>query len=153
MSDGTRLGNFERSLVIRRATGDDVADLGELMGELGYPATTEQMADRLEEINREANYLTLIAEMDGEVIGMAGAFAGLAFESDEKYVRIIALVVKKAFRNRKAGKYLVEGIEAWATDQGIKKIAVNTGNRRVESHSFYERNGFEGSGTGYYKRL
>ncbi|WP_157964503.1 GNAT family N-acetyltransferase [Exiguobacterium flavidum] len=153
MSDGTRHGNYERSFVIRRATGDDAAELGELMGELGYPATTEQMTGRLEAINRESNYLTLIAEMDDEVIGMAGAFAGLAFESDEKYVRIIALVVKKAFRNRKAGKCLVEGIEDWATDQGIKKIAVNTGNRRGESHSFYERNGFEGSGIGYYKRL
>jgi len=144
---------LKQSLEIRKATEADTAALAKLMGELGYPATTEQMGRRFSEINGEANYVTLVAEVQEAVVGMAGAFSGLAFESDDRYVRIIALVVTEEFRNMRVGKALVKGVEAWALERDITKIAVNTGKRRIDSHFFYEKEGFEGSGVGYYKLL
>ena len=146
--------NQQETIVrIRTAEHRDIAVLAELMGELGYPTTEEQMAKRFTTIQQDSNYHTFVAVDDQEIVGMIGCFKGLSYEKDESYLRIIALVVKSSRRKTGVGALLVNHVQEWAYQHDIKKIAVNTGNRRVESHEFYKKMGFEGTGTGYYKSL
>ncbi|WP_214815705.1 GNAT family N-acetyltransferase [Exiguobacterium sp. s59] len=146
--------NQQETIVrIRTAEHRDIAVLAELMGELGYPTTEEQMATRFMNILKDSNYHTFVAVDGQEIVGMIGCFRGLSYEKDEPYLRIIALVVKSFRRKNGVGATLVNHVQEWAYQHDIKKIAVNTGNRRVESHEFYKKMGFEGTGTGYYKSL
>ncbi|WP_214797827.1 MULTISPECIES: GNAT family N-acetyltransferase [unclassified Exiguobacterium] len=143
----------EKVVRIRTAENRDIVVLAELMGELGYPTTEEQMAKRFMTIQQDSNYHTFIAVEDQEIVGMIGCFKGLSYEKDESYIRIVALVVKSSRRKNGIGALLVNHVQEWAYQQEIMKIAVNTGNRRVVSHEFYKKIGFEGTGTGYYKSL
>ncbi|MGA4722164.1 GNAT family N-acetyltransferase [Fictibacillus nanhaiensis] len=138
---------------IRKAIEEDFAELAVLMGELGYPTTDEQMEKRFKEIHNDSNYHTIVVEEKGILLGMIGMFKGLAYEKDESYVRIISLVVKQEFRNKKIGKLLVDHAEQWAKEQGVLKLAVNTGKRRVDSHHFYKARGFDDTGAGFYKTI
>ncbi|MFC0189467.1 GNAT family N-acetyltransferase [Fictibacillus aquaticus] len=140
-------------MVIREAQKGDIPELAVLMGDLGYPTEEEQMKNRFEKINHDPNYHTLVADEDGVLLGMVGMFRGYAYEKDELYVRIIALVVKEEHRNKRIGKQLINSAEEWAQKQGINKLAVNTGKRRVDSHHFYRSKGFEDTGAGFYKTL
>jgi len=54
---------------------------------------------------------------------------------------------------QKIGKLLVDHAEQWAKKQGIIKLAVNTGKRRVDSHHFYRGRGFDDTGAGFYKSI
>src|SRR3712207_8120134 len=57
---------------IRAAAKGDVVVLAKLMTELGYPTSTEAMSRRLEEISADPSYRALVAERDGQVLGMVG---------------------------------------------------------------------------------
>lgn len=50
----------------------DVSQLAVLMGELGYPTTTDEMEHRFTKINSNSMYNTFLAEENGVVVGMIG---------------------------------------------------------------------------------
>lgn len=155
LGKGNVIETIVGDMMIRTATFKDVEGLTVLMGELGYPTTTPAMEKRFNKIHSNASYHTLIAERDGVALGMVGMFLGNSFEKDEDYVRIIALVVHSKYRNEGIGKALIHGAERWAIKQGVRKLALNSGNRseRGAAHGFYKRQGFEGKATGFYKDL
>ncbi|MCK6256441.1 GNAT family N-acetyltransferase [Fictibacillus sp. KIGAM418] len=140
-------------MLLREAEKKDIPELADLMGELGYPTETKAMEERFAKIAVHPDYHTIVAEKDAELVGMIGMFRGLSYEKDEPSIRIIALVVKEEVRNQKIGQQLLEQAEEWASRQGVRKLAVNTGKRRVESHLFYKNRGFEETGAGFYKSL
>lgn len=141
--------------MIRTATEKDVEDLAKLMGELGYPTTTKEMELRFNKIDSNPLYNTLLAEIDGKIIGMIGMFIGFGYEKNEDYIRIVALVVDSKYRKQGIGGELIQATEEWAMKKGVKKLALNSGNRseRDGAHHFYTNKGFEGSATGFYKAL
>jgi len=57
---------------IRPFNSDDVEPLAELMSDLGYPTTADQMKQRMKYIEAEPNYYTFVATMNGIVVGMIG---------------------------------------------------------------------------------
>ena len=59
-------------LRIRAAKTEDVGALANLMTELGYPSSIEDMGRRFEGISADPSYETLVAEREGVVLGMAG---------------------------------------------------------------------------------
>lgn len=141
--------------MIRTATEKDIDDLAKLMGELGYPTTVKEMAQRFYKIKANPLYNTLVAEMDGVIVGMIGMFVGFGYEKNEDYIRIVALVVDSKYRKQGIGGALIQGAEEWAMKKGVKKLALNSGNRseRDGAHHFYTNKGFEGRATGFYKEL
>lgn len=143
----------EGDMMIRSATEKDIKALAKLMGELGYPTTTTEMEQRFHKINANQLYNTIVAEIDGVIVGMIGMFLGFSYEKNEDYIRIIAFVVHSKYRQQGIGGALIQGAEKWATKNGIKKLALNSGNRseRDDAHQFYTNRGFEGSATGFYK--
>lgn len=141
--------------MIRQANENDIHRLASLIGELGYPTSNDEMAQRFPEISADTSYNTLVIEKDGIIVGMIGMMLGLAYENNNNYVRIIALVVDSTYRKRGIGEELISAAEKWAREKGATKLALNSGNRdeRNDAHRFYTRLGFTGSATGYNKKF
>lgn len=80
-------------------------------------------------------------------------FLGFGYENNEDYIRIIAFVVHSKYRPQGIGKALIQEAEDWAIKKGVKKLALNSGNRseRDGAHKFYTNRGFVESATGFYK--
>lgn len=140
---------------VRVANKDDVRDLANLMEQLGYPTTIEQMEIRFKNIESNPSYHTLLAVLDGEVVGMVGLCKGSLYEHDGTYVRILAFVVSSNYRRSGIGEKLMIETERWAREQGAIAISLNSGNRteRIAAHQFYTKMGFEGKSTGFSKSL
>jgi hypothetical protein len=56
---------------IRPATAADATAIAELLGHLGYPATTEEVLRRLENLRYANRVVTVVAETGGSVTGVA----------------------------------------------------------------------------------
>lgn len=140
---------------VREATKNDVSQMVTLMEQLGYPSSLEQFEQRFESIFTNPCYHTLVAELENQIVGMAGLCTDLFYEYDGSYVRIVAFVVDSNYRRRGIGKKLMQEIESWARNQGVIAIALNSGNRkeRKDAHQFYLSMGFEAKSIGYDKPL
>jgi len=129
-----------REVTIRAATLADVPAIARLAGQLGYAATPEEVADRLEAEWEDSRHALLVAESSGAVI----AWMGLAEERSilhEPRVEILGLVVDEAHRGAAIGLKLVEGAEHWARERGCRTVLVRSNVIRNRAHRFYERLG------------
>ena len=138
---------------IRRAEASDAAALAELTGHLGYPATTTQLERRLAAIAAEPRRLTLVAELDGRVVGYVGVAVTQGYEADAPHARVMAIVVEPEHRRRGIATALLVAAEGWSRDQGAAVIVLNSGEHRSDGHAFYERIGYANTGRRYRKAL
>ena len=145
----------ENELIIRDARIEDIQALALLMDDLGYPTHVEQMQTRFNRINSHPDYKTIVAELNDEVVGMAGLCKGIYYEMDGIYMRIVAFVVKESCRKMGIGKKMILAAEHWAVEQGLNTILINSGNRaeRQTSHLFYEQMGYSVKSLGFVKKL
>src|SRR3712207_5336435 len=98
-------------MIIRSAQSADVETLANLMTELGYPTSSEQMRGRFEAISDDSSYGTLVAEREGEVLAMVGLRFERSYGSDDTCARIRALVVAPEHRGKGVGRALISGAE------------------------------------------
>lgn len=140
---------------IRIPTSLDIPHITELMNQLGYPTTIEQMTKRFTHIQSLPYYHTLVAEEDKRVVALVGLSTGVFYEHDGVSVRIVAFVVHKEYRRRGIGEKLLKAAEQWAILQGATGIGLNSGNReeRQAAHAFYQTLGYEAKSTGFQKQL
>lgn len=140
---------------IRTAQPKDYNDLVDLMKELGYPTTINDLAERFNLLQEHNDYEALVFVKDGCVIGFAGLCKAFAFEFTGMYVRLLAFVVSSNQRNQGIGKLLLEACEEWAIRQGATAITLNSGNReeRQAAHALYKSNGYLVKSTGFFKKL
>jgi len=127
---------------IRRATLADAVAIAALSGELGYPATAQQMTERLAALlSRATQFIAVAATPDGNALAWIAAERRLLLEYGDR-IEIVGLVVGMAARRGGVGKALVDAVEAWTREQGLTIVGVRSNAARVESHPFYERLGF-----------
>ena len=140
---------------IRTIQQTDFTDLVELMSELGYPTTLEELTKRLDLLQKHVDYEALVVVKNNQVIGFAGVCKALAFEFTGLYVRITAFVVSSKQRKQGIGTKLLKACEEWAIQQGAVAITLNSGNReeRQAAHTFYKSNGYVGKSTGFSKNI
>ena len=67
--------------------------LAELMTQLGYPTSAEEMAGRMHTISRDETFATFVAAEGNDVLGMIGVSDCPSYEHNDRNGRIIALVV------------------------------------------------------------
>ncbi|MCA0987565.1 GNAT family N-acetyltransferase [Guptibacillus algicola] len=141
--------------MIRKAIDSDIEVLAHLMGELGYPTSTEEMEIRMGVIFEESSNHTYVFVRDNGVVGMIGFMHCYRYENSDSYIRINGFVVDSESRGIGIGKALLRFAESWARESGATMVTLNSGNRteRKAAHAFYERCGFEGNATGFYKKL
>jgi GNAT superfamily N-acetyltransferase len=141
------------ALTIRPAVLADAPQIGQLMTELGYPTTSDAMRARLSALLEDSSYLTLVAEGEAGVLGVAGVTLGRYFEKDGVYARLLVLSVSAAGRGEGTGSALVAAVESWAAGRGVRDIVVNSALHRSHAHDFYERRGYARTGFRFVKTL
>ncbi len=140
-------------LTIRDAQRDDATVLAQLMCELGYETTPEEMETRLKLILSNAAYKTFVAIMDGHVCGMIGTITYPSYEHNDPGARILALVTLSAARRRGVGRALIAAAEKDLAQRGFRRVSLNTQFTREDAHKFYESIGYERNGWRFVKQL
>ncbi len=143
----------ETQAIVRPARSGDAEAIAQLITQLGYPCTDQQMRARLAAMAEEDQHETFVAEIDGTVIGMVGAFVCRIYEEDAPVGRILALGVDEELRGQSIGSLLLREAENWMRSQGVAALLVNSGNHRTDAHRFYEAAGYAAKGRSFVKRL
>lgn len=138
---------------IRQATLDDAAQIAGLVTALGYPTNARDMRVRLEGLLADPVYVTFVAEMGGEILGVAGACLARFYEKNGHYARLVALVVSEASHGKGVGASLVRAVERWAKGKEAIEIFLNSGVQREGARSFYEKLGYRETGVRFSKEL
>ena len=140
---------------IRPMILDDVTKLENLMNHLGYPSTNLKIQERFKKILNLPDYQTFVAEINDKLVGFVGMCKQAAYEFDDPYVRVLALVVHEDYRRKNIGQDLMLTVEDWAKKNQCTLITLNSGNReeRIAAHNFYKNLGYVGKSTGFSKVL
>lgn len=138
---------------VREAWLDDAASIASLVTQLGYPSTPKEMAGRLKILLSLPEYGIFVAEADGEIVGLVGAYMGYSLEFSGTYGRLTSLIVDEKHRGAGIGRQLIAKIEDWIRDQGALLTVVTSSNHRADSHRFYENNGYLNTGIRFTKKL
>ena len=138
---------------IRAATLADHPQLAMLVTALGYPTNASDMKIRLEGMFADPSYSTIVAELAGTVVGMAGACIARFYEKNGVYARLCALVVSGEQSGHGVGAALVRAVEQWGAERGAAEIFLNSGVQREGAHSFYEKLGYRATGVRFSKEL
>lgn len=133
----------KNKLKIRRAKSADVPRIAELAGQLGYPATSAQMRERLRGIKPASQHAVLVAETaEGGVIGWVHVSRQPLLEVEIR-AEVNGLVIDERVRSAGAGARLLAAAEEWARKHGCKGMSVRSNVIRERAHKFYERKGYE----------
>ena len=113
-----------------------------LAGQLGYPSTQTQVAQRLRRVEGDDRHAVFVAEShDGPVIGWVHVFVCHLVES-EPSAEIGGLVVDEQRRSAGVGRMLLEQAETWARMHGCASIRLRSNIIRKEAHAFYLKRGY-----------
>jgi GNAT superfamily N-acetyltransferase len=142
----------EQSLVaLRPAVPGDADAIASLFTDEGYPAGPSDIVARLGRFDSPYARV-LVAEHDGEVLGFIAFHALPRFEHDDHIVRVLALVVDAAARERGVGHRLMEAAEGVGRELGAGFIEVTAGHHRPEARRLYEALGYDGTVTAYLRK-
>jgi predicted N-acetyltransferase YhbS len=129
---------------IRTGQPDDAAQVAALLAELGYPDNrTAEVRRRLAMWDRETASFALVAERQGQVVGVIAVSAIPYLEREGCRGRIVALVVSSTCRGQGIGHRLVDAAEKAASELGCVTMEVTSSRSRAESHPFYRNLGYK----------
>lgn len=133
----------QAQLTIRRARRSDAVRLAELSGQLGYPATAEEITKRLRKLGPASLSALFVADSpyDG-VVGWAHVSVNHLLEVGTR-AELNGLVVAEGQRSLGAGARLLDAAEAWARKHDCQSMSVRSNVIRERAHKFYERQGYE----------
>lgn len=133
----------EHRVTIRLASQRDTQAIAPLLGQLGYPASALELGERLERLTDHPDAEVLVAELDGEVVGVAAYQLIDLLERSDPQCRITALVVDDRYRRRGVAYALLHTIEESARDLGCFRLEVTTRHERADALAFYRAAGFD----------
>ena len=107
-------------MTIREATQDDAPAVAALLGELGYPTSADQAAERIGRIAADPTTWVIVAEVDSELAGLGALHEQNLVERDEPGCEVAGLVVGQRFRRRGIGELLMDALEDEARRRGGK---------------------------------
>lgn len=129
------------SLQIRQAERQDLRAIENLLLQLGYSSTQEQLQMYLEKSERTDEIY--IAEEEGNIIGLISLLFFDYFPAQQQICRITALIVTQVCRGLGVGTQLINFAKARANEQGCHQLEVTTSMRREKTQAYYEAIGFE----------
>jgi GNAT superfamily N-acetyltransferase len=129
-------------LAVRKAEAADASCIADLVTQLGYPATAEDITDRLSYWLPDPMSLVLVAEDRGRVTGFLSLHAIPYLERTGRWARIESLAVDEAARGSGTGRALVTAAEEQARQWNCLAVEVTSLRTRADAHAFYKRLGF-----------
>lgn len=142
-----------REVTIRDARPRDAEAIAALLGELGYPSDGAAVKRRLGRIRSDPSSRLFVAEVAGDIAGLAGLHVLPLIEHDEVGCMLTALVVAERYRRRGIGVELVSAVEREARYRRCSRLVLGSAERRTDAHAFYEALGFETTGRRFVKAL
>jgi GNAT superfamily N-acetyltransferase len=95
---------------------------------------------------QDENVLLLVAEADGNLVGLAHAFVRdnppLPVFTPRRYAVIDSIVVTQSMQNRGIGKQLANEVDEWVKAQGASSIELNVYEFNEEARQFYAALGY-----------
>jgi GNAT superfamily N-acetyltransferase/CYTH domain-containing protein len=134
------------SAEIRRARLDDAPEIARLSGELGYPMSVDEMAQRLEVLLRDERHHVAVVGAGERLFAWMHVEQRASLERGER-AELMGLIVDTSARRHGWGRKLADGAEGWARERGLGSITVRSNVARDLSHPFYESLGYERSKT------
>ncbi len=126
---------------IRRMRASDVTAVADLCGQLGYPATPDQIAARWCPISSDPAHAVFVGTSGGHVVAWLHIAIRPLLESALS-AEIWGLVVDQHERGAGIGRALLAAAEQWAIDAGCTAMRVRSRVERSRAHVFYEREGY-----------
>ena len=130
------------NIKIRTVSINDADDICKISSKyLGYLCEPSLVREKIGNLDpdREAVF---VAMKDGNAVGYIHVekYDLLYFET---MANILGLAVKSEYQHNGIGKALVFAAEAWAAENGIKSMRLNSGASRAAAHEFYKHLGYE----------
>lgn len=138
--------------MIRDARPADAASLCELLTQLGYPASADEVAVRLAHVQRRSR-VVVAADVQDTPAGLIVLATIDALEHDLPLCMVVALVVRDSDRRRGVGAELLAEAERWAVDQGCGRVVLGTADHRTDAIRFYRSHGYQETGLRFVKPL
>ncbi len=142
-----RQGKLDARFRIRPAVLRDAGALAQLSSQLGYPASSEQVQQRLRAILADSGHAVFVAEnspargADSALAGWVHVYIERTLESDCT-AELGGLVVEESRRGFGAGRLLMERAERWAQESRCATVTVRSNVLRTGAHAFYRRLGY-----------
>jgi predicted N-acetyltransferase YhbS len=142
------------AITIRAAAPSDVPTLCELLTQLGYPASEDEIPARLNAVTSFPRAAAFVATNGfGEVVGLVTTHIFPSIHDNDPVAWLTTLVVLEDARGAGIGSMLVKHVEKWAAQNGAKRLSVTSGMHRKATHEFYEKRDYENTGLRFTKRL
>jgi GNAT superfamily N-acetyltransferase len=138
---------------LRPARVEDAARIAELLGQLGYPASPDEAARRLQVVNDSDADEVWVAERGDTIVGLVAIHVSAALEYDGDVAKVGAIVVDEAARRQGVGEQLMAVAEREARRRGCVLLFLTTAERRKDAHAFYRGLGFDETGRRFAKEL
>lgn len=134
------------SLKIRPAASGDAAAISRLLDQLGHPASAAEIPERLEKLYARPGTIVLVAENDGEVVGVVTVHLFQSLHASEPVAWLTTVVVEENARGKGVGSVLVGRAEEWAIEQGAVRVSLTSALHRRRAHEFYKARSYEHTG-------
>jgi GNAT superfamily N-acetyltransferase len=143
--------NDAASVTIREATADDADRFATLLTDEGYPAGSSDLAARIAQFSTPGSKV-LAAVAGGEVVGFVAFHVLPRFEVDERFGRVVALVVDPGVRERGIGRMLMNEAERVALALGASFMEVTAGHHRPDARRLFESLGYDANLAAYLRK-
>ncbi|HET7027533.1 MAG TPA: GNAT family N-acetyltransferase [Candidatus Limnocylindrales bacterium] len=139
------------TVTVRPAVPADAEAIAALLTDEGYPAGGSDIVERLERFGSSYSRV-LVADLDAEVLGFLAVHVIPRFEHDDRIVRIVALIVDPAARERGVGGRLMAEAERIGNEVEAAFVEVTAGHHRPDARRLYESLGYDAAVTAYLRK-
>jgi ribosomal protein S18 acetylase RimI-like enzyme len=143
--------NDVAQLTIRPAAEDDAERLAALLTDEGYPAGPSDLERRIRSFAGQDTRV-LVAEQAGEVLGFIAFVLVPRFETEDRFIRIVTLIIDPGARERGIAKALLAEVERLGREEGVAFLEVTAGHHRPDARHLFESVGFDASVTTYLRK-
>ena len=128
---------------VRLADPEDAEQIAPLCHQLGYPVSTQEARERIQQIRGKTGHVLYVAELnDGRLAGWVHAHMHPLVVADLR-AEIGGIVVDESCRACGIGRLLMQHVEAWARSHGCGAVYLRSNIVREGAHTFYEKIGYD----------
>lgn len=145
------------NLKFRQATREDLPEIVRMLADDFLGSTRERYENPLpesyvkafEEIDADKNNELIVAERDGEIVGMLQLTftPSISFQGGKR-ATVESVRTDSKYRGQGIGKEMMRWAINRAREEGCISMQLTTNSERTEAHRFYENLGFKGSHLG-----